>query len=45
MKVENYVFLSKGGKHENVPLKMAIRYSKGFFHNGGRDSDSFELCK
>ena len=45
MKVENYVFLSKEGKHENVSLKMAIRYGEGFFHNGGRDSDSFELCK
>ena len=45
MKVENYVFLSKEGKHENVSLEMAIRYGEGFFHNGGRDSDSFELCK
>ena len=45
MKVENYVFLSKEGKHENVSLKMAIRYGEGFFHNGGRDFDSFELCK
>ena len=45
MKVENYVFLGKKGKHENVLLKMAIRYGEGFFHNGGRDSDSFELCK
>ena len=45
MKVENYVFLSKEGMHENVSLMMAIRHGEGFFHNGGCDSDSFELCK
>ena len=45
MKVENYMFLSKEGKHESVSPKMAIRYDEVFFHNGGRDSNSFELCK
>ena len=45
MKVENCVFLSKEEKHENVSLMMAIRHGEGFFHNGGRDSDSFDLCK
>ena len=45
MKVENYVFLSKEGKHENISLQMAVRYGVGLFHNGGRDCNSFELCK
>ena len=45
MKVENYVFLSKEGKHENISLKMAVRYGVGLFLNGGRDCNSFELCK
>ena len=45
MKVENYVFLIKEEKHENVSLMMAIRHGEGFFHNGGRDCNLFELCK
>ena len=45
MKVESYVFLSKEGKHENISLKVTIHYGVGLFHNGGRDCDSFKLCK
>ena len=45
MKVENYVFLIKEGKHKNISLKVTMHYGVGLFHDGGRDCDSFNLCK